>query len=578
MREILWIVYLWLSFFIVKVCLVFFWVWFYCVSLSSVSRQNIQLDIFQKVPCLSTSFIFYSLILVFFGGVFSWLCFDVNVFRFASFFADFFMDFLDFVGGAQMRCARCFVCMEASLLRTYCVSWGTMYTLCTHCGITLHPEMLIAFSRSRQAHKCSQDKMSSTCGMCCTMNKSTHQEIVKCLSSSTVPSSGDFRHGYVALPHCPMLWFSASHVRPTKPPLLLKQRSREGADHENSRLESGWLVGVARWPSWPLDGICGGIVKNKNGIVQEQERHRQEQERVKNIIVNASFKAREPRVKIERKIIQASKHHLFFCCVCPCVSWQKGFVLEIGVISCHTDILNLMHYAHYALWQDEMHQLLDLDDPRPILIWGTMKLARAPSFGSVAGEAVEQWSAPHQAHSEQRLGQGRIEEQVGIAPWRGDDAWLERCQTRNGTANPSSSLKFLVVSLIQMWWAASPPLQSHGALMTRSPKCWWWSVSAVSAMAFDADGRERRFFVPPLTSEELSQKEAIMKSFSSCGNCSVTFNHFSAFCWCYFWHGLGMFADGRLLVRLRNSYVIMAVKRPPRTRATWFNSQVATSV
>ena len=63
--------------------------------------------------------------------------------------------------------------------------------------------------------------------------------------------------------------------------------------------------------------------------------------------------------------------------------------------------------------------------------------------------------------------------------------------------------------------------------------------SAVSAMAFDADGRERRFFVPPLTSEELSQKEAIMKSFSSCGNCSVTFNHLSAFCWCYFWHGLG---------------------------------------
>eukprot|EP00434_Breviolum_minutum_P033525 symbB.v1.2.029668.t1/scaffold3278.1/size59860/2 len=33
-------------------------------------------------------------------------------------------------------------------------------------------------------------------------------------------------------------------------------------------------------------------------------RHRQEQERVKNIIVNASFKAREPRVKIERKIMK----------------------------------------------------------------------------------------------------------------------------------------------------------------------------------------------------------------------------------------------------------------------------------
>ena len=24
-----------------------------------------------------------------------------------------------------------------------------------------------------------------------------------------------------------------------------------------------------------------------------------------------------------------------------------------------------MRYAHYALWQDKLHQLLDLDDPRP---------------------------------------------------------------------------------------------------------------------------------------------------------------------------------------------------------------------
>ena len=125
-----------------------------------------------------------------------------------------------------------------------------MYTLCTHCGITLHPEMLIAFSRSRQAHKCSQDKMSSYEFY---LRHVLHYEQVnasrnrKVLELQHSPSSGDFRHGYVALPHCPMLWFSASHVRPTKPPLLLKQRSREGADHETAdRKVVGWwwwLVG-----------------------------------------------------------------------------------------------------------------------------------------------------------------------------------------------------------------------------------------------------------------------------------------------------------------------------------------------
>lgn len=109
---------------------------------------------------------------------------------------------------------------------------------------------LIAFSRSRQAHKCSQDKMSSTCGMCCTMNKieqvnaSRNRKVLELQHS---PSSGDFRHGYVALPHCPMFWFSASHVRPTKPPLLLKQCSREGADHETANWKVvgwwWWLVG-----------------------------------------------------------------------------------------------------------------------------------------------------------------------------------------------------------------------------------------------------------------------------------------------------------------------------------------------
>ena len=327
MREILWIVYLWLSFFIVKVCLVFFWVWFYCVSLSSVSRQNIQLDIFQKVPCLSTSFIFYSLILVFFGGVFSWLCFDLNVFRFASFFADFFMDFLDFVGGAQMRCARCFVCMEASLLRTYCVSWGTMYTLCTHCGITLHPEMLIAFSRSRQAHKCSQDKMSSTCGMCCTMNKSTHQEIVKCLSSSTVPvleiSAMGMSRCLIARCCGFRLLMSGrrnhrcfSNNAPEKEPTTKQQIGK-------------WLVGgggslaivTFGWDMWRHR-------QEQERHRQEQEQHRQEQERVKNIILRASFTAREPRVKIKRKIIKASKHHLFFVVFAPAFLDRRDLFLR----------------------------------------------------------------------------------------------------------------------------------------------------------------------------------------------------------------------------------------------------------
>ena len=96
-----------------------------------------------------------------------------------------------------------------------------------------------------------------------------------------------------------MLWFSASHVRPTTKQQIGK-----------------WLVGgggslaivTFGWDMWQHR-------QEQERHRQEQERHRQEQERVNNIIVNASFKAREPRVKIERKIIKASKHHLFFLCL-----------------------------------------------------------------------------------------------------------------------------------------------------------------------------------------------------------------------------------------------------------------------
>ena len=44
------------------------------------------------------------------------------------------------------------------------------------------------------------------------VNASRNRKVIELQHS---PSSGDFRHGYVALPHCPMLWFSASHVKPT---------------------------------------------------------------------------------------------------------------------------------------------------------------------------------------------------------------------------------------------------------------------------------------------------------------------------------------------------------------------------
>jgi hypothetical protein len=47
-------------------------------------------------------------------------------------------------------------------------------------------------------------------------------------------------------------------------------------------------------------------------------RHRQEQERVKNIIVNASFTAREPPVKIERKAIKATCTTFFLLCLPVC--------------------------------------------------------------------------------------------------------------------------------------------------------------------------------------------------------------------------------------------------------------------
>jgi hypothetical protein len=49
---------------------------------------------------------------------------------------------------------------------------------------------------------------------------------------------------------------------------------------------------------------------------------------VKNIILRASFTAREPRVKIKRKIIKASKHHLFFVVFAPAFLDRRDLFLR----------------------------------------------------------------------------------------------------------------------------------------------------------------------------------------------------------------------------------------------------------
>lgn len=198
-----------------------------------------------------------------------------------------------------------------------------------------------------------------------------------------------------------------------------------------------------------------------------------------------------------------------------------------------------MHYAHYALWQDELHQLLDLDDPRPVLIWGNHEVGKSTILWEVLQE--KQWNKGvlhikltqnnHLAMEKVMSALAVLHEEEVVRGLRGAKTRMGRTpiiilEVPRGVFNPDVMSS---VSAFAKSWGFDDEVAKVLVMVS----------SAVSAMAFDADGRERRFFVPPLTSEELSQKEAIMKSFSSCGNCSVTFNHFSAFCWCYFWHGLG---------------------------------------
>lgn len=232
---------------------------------------------------------------------------------------------------------------------------------------------LIAFSRSRQAHKCSQDKMSSTCGMCCTMNK------IEQVNASRNRKVLELEISAMGMSRC--LIARCSGFR-----LLMWRNHRCFSNNapEKEQQIGKWLVGgggslaivTFGWDMW---------------------RHRQEQERVKNIIVNASFKAREPRVKIERKIMKASKHHLFFLL---CLSLR--FLTE-GI--CSWDRCYFMSYWHF-----EFDALCSLC---------TVAGRNAPVVG---------------------LGRSPPNPHLG-EPWS---------------------------------WQEHHPLGS--ALMTRLPKCWWWSV------------------------------------------------------------------------------------------------------
>ena len=153
------------------------------------------------------------------------------------------------------------------------------------------------------AHTCSHDKMNSTCGMCCTMNKLTHQETVKPLSSSTVPvleiSAIGMSRCLIAR-HCGLRLLMAGRGNH-------RSFSSNGAEKEpRTKQQIGnWLVG-------------GGGSLALVTFGWDMWRQRQEQERVKNIIVNASFTAREPPVKIERKAIKATCTTFFLLCLPVC--------------------------------------------------------------------------------------------------------------------------------------------------------------------------------------------------------------------------------------------------------------------
>ena len=136
------------------------------------------------------------------------------------------------------------------------------------------------------------------------VNASRNRKVLELQHS---PSSGDFRHA-MGMSRCLIARCCGFRL------LMSGRRNHRCFSNNAPEKEPTTKQQIGKW----LVGGGGSLAIVTFGW--DMWRHRQEQERVKNIIVNASFKAREPRVKIERKIIKASKHHLFFCCVCPCVS------------------------------------------------------------------------------------------------------------------------------------------------------------------------------------------------------------------------------------------------------------------
>ena len=132
----------------------------------------------------------------------------------------------------------------------------------------------------------------------------------KVLELQHSPSSGDFRHG---MSRCLIARCCGFRL------LMSGRRNHRCFSNNAPEKEPTTKQQIGKW----LVGGGGSLAMVTFGWDmwrhrQEQERHRQEQERVNNIIVNASFKAREPRVKIERKIIKASKHHFFLLCLPVC--------------------------------------------------------------------------------------------------------------------------------------------------------------------------------------------------------------------------------------------------------------------
>ena len=181
-----------------------------------------------------------------------------------------------------------------------------MYTLCKHCITLWHyttprdvgcflpqqtgSQMLTRYDEFYLRH---------------VLHYESHQEIVKCLSSSTVPV---LEISAMGMSRCLIARCCGFRL------LMSGRRNHRCFSSHAPEKEPTTKQQIGKW----LVGGCGSLAivtfgwdmwrhrQEQERHRQEQERHRQEQERVKNIILRASFRAREPPVKIERKTIKAT--------------------------------------------------------------------------------------------------------------------------------------------------------------------------------------------------------------------------------------------------------------------------------